>query len=246
MIRALALVFAILLVECQGAGAAIGYVNSADLGNETSATSYTVAYDVTAGSNLLVIVVATDNVPSDDLSSVTYAGATMTLAGKVVTTLNSYGSRSIFQLYLMNPSVGTNNFVITRSSGTSIFAICAEYSGALAAEVNVENTIHNAGGLSSMTTAITTISDNSWAITGGYSYAGGGPPTAGAGNTFRVAGVAFGTPGLIDSGGPVHPAGSFSSIYNPANTGGATDIGAVVASFPPTLGGGLMLMGCCN
>ena len=87
--------------------------NAADGGNNGgSTTSLTYSYTVGTNSNRLLLVNVVGDPSADDISSVTYAGAPMTLIKKVQTP----SDRWHYLYYLLAPASGTNNVVITAAS----------------------------------------------------------------------------------------------------------------------------------
>src|SRR5208283_5259003 len=87
--------------------------NAADGGNNGgSTTSLTYSYTVGTNSNRLLLVNLIGDPSADDISSATYAGASMTLITKVRTP----AGRWHYLYYLLGPTSGTNNVVITAAS----------------------------------------------------------------------------------------------------------------------------------
>src|SRR5262249_2927755 len=87
--------------------------NAADGGNNGGGTtSLTYSYTVGTNSNRLLLVNLVGDSSADDISSVTYAGAQLSLIKKVKTP----SQRWHYMYYLLSPSSGTNNVVITSAS----------------------------------------------------------------------------------------------------------------------------------
>jgi hypothetical protein len=90
------------------------YFDNAAYGGNNGGTTTSLTYSYTVGTNpnrlLLVSVVGDPSV--DDISSVKYAGVSMTLVTKVQTP----GGRWHYLYYLLAPASGTNNVVITAAS----------------------------------------------------------------------------------------------------------------------------------
>jgi len=76
----------------------------------SGASGYTISH-TTVGENRCLVVVLQANTQFPDPSSVTYAGASMTKAGSVVGA--GAGSTSVAVYYLANPTIGTNNIVLS-------------------------------------------------------------------------------------------------------------------------------------
>lgn len=208
---------------------AIAFNASADGGQVTSATSLTFSYTVGGGSNRKLFVTAT-GATTDNLTGATYNGVAMSLLAKMF----GGSGRWEYLFELNNPASGANNVVIT-ASGTSDFILggASDYSGCAqaASEVIVTNT-SSPTSVASLTTAITTISDNDWVVLTASGFSGSAPPTAGTGSTFRSADGVFGIWGLFDSGAPVTPAGSYSMTVN-YNAAGLNKISVIMAAFAP-------------
>jgi len=87
--------------------------NAADGGNNAgSTTSLSYSFTVGTNSNRLLLVDLIGDKSADDISSVTYAGASMTLVTKVLTPSGPWH----YLYYLLGPASGTNNVVITAAS----------------------------------------------------------------------------------------------------------------------------------
>ena len=95
------------------AGIPAYFDNVADGGNNDGNTaSLTYSYKVGTNANRLLLVNIIGDTSADDISSVTYAGASMTRIAKVQTP----GSSWHYLYYLLSPAPGTNNVVITAAS----------------------------------------------------------------------------------------------------------------------------------
>ncbi len=213
---------------------AIAFVAGADLTDNGGTTnSLTHAYTCGSGSNrLLVVGFLGDSIGgNDDITGVTYASIAMTLAVKKTT---GGTNRLQYIYYLLNPASGSNNVVISCTNNHYLIAVAADYTGVKqSGQPDATNTnISGTAGATTLTTSVTTVADNSWAILLESSYQGGPAATAGTGATFRIAGAAFGEPSIFDSNGAVHPAGSYSMTTNAAATFGFY-IMHTVASFAP-------------
>lgn len=215
---------------------AIAFVNAADGGNNGGSTSsLTFPYTVGSGSNrLLVVPFAGDSGSgADNITSVAYGGVAMTLAKKSVVTSQD---RFVYLYYLLNPASGANNVVITAGTNHFILAGAADYTGVKqSAQPDATTTQVSGASASTLTTSLTTILDNCWAVLVEQGFNSSALPTAGTGLTRRTADAAFGTYGLFDSNGAITPAGAYAMTTN--RTTASLRITHAVASFAPDTGG---------
>lgn len=203
------------VVGTPGAGGAplsIAFVKDADLGSFTAAT-FTTGFTVNNNSvnELLVVLITGDNSTGvDDCSGspngVTYAGTTLTLAGKYGV---PNGLRYAYIFYLMHPAVGANNVIATCATSHALRGIAAEYSGVAATSPIDGAPVTNAqpNGPATMTTSITTTVANDWIIA--HSGANGFA-TAGTNAVCRLNVTPSHNPNLCDSGAALTPAGAFN------------------------------------
>jgi hypothetical protein len=229
----LALAFCIRGVD---AHAAIAFVNAADLGNNSGGTcsGFTPSYTITAGSSLIVLVIAGDvGGGNDDITNVTYAGATMTLAVKETSAAST--SRLLYLYYLTSPSSGAHNFGFACGSSHYLLAGVAEYSGtATAGQPDATATLQSSSP-STSTLGVTTVAANSWVLTAGTSNGFPGPNCS-VGCTQRAVDAAFQTWVLGDSNGSVGASGTnYTETVDFDGTG--PSIKQITASFAPPGGG---------
>ena len=98
--------------------------NAKDGGNNGgTTTSLTYSYTVGTSSNRLLLVSLVGDSSADDISSVKYAGASMTLVAKVQTP----GQLWHYLYYLLAPTSGTNNVVITAASAHYLISEAASW-----------------------------------------------------------------------------------------------------------------------
>lgn len=205
---------------------AIAFNAGADLGNNSGSGSLTASYTVSTGSNRMLVVALAGDSSSDNITGLTYAGVAMSLACK-----KAPGNRWTYLYYLLGPSSGANNVVISTSGGY-ILAVAGDYTG-VAQTSQPDATTTNAGSATSLTGTLTTIADQCWTIMGFGGYNGNSPPTAGSGSTRRTYDATFGTIGLFDSNAAITPAGSYSMT---ASYSGTTNENLAMASFSPAAG----------
>ncbi|WP_353063325.1 IPT/TIG domain-containing protein [Tunturibacter psychrotolerans] len=207
--------------------AGIAYDNSADGGNNGgSTTSLTYSYTVGSGLNRLLIVnLIGDNV-ADDISAVTYAGVPMTLVGKIQAPSSNNWQ---YLYYLVNPSSGSNNIVVTAASAHYLISEAASWFNVKQiAQPDASTTNTAAAASTSITTSLTTVASGSLVVQGLWSY---GHLAAGAGATQILVDAAIGGAGIfVSSGSPVSPAGNVSMT---TISDGTQSTGVIMASFAP-------------
>lgn len=192
---------------------AIAYDSSAAAFDNSG--SYT--FNHTCSGTNRVLFVCTDG---SQVTAVTYNGTAMT------NSTNFVGNNGNKIWYLASPSTGTNLVSVTASSGSS--AVSVSYTGADITTIpDASNVQQSAGSVTSITSSITTITDNSWVL-GFVSYSTASvSQTAGSGATQRA--VNSGTPfhnsrGAYDSNGPKTPTGSYSMTVNASASSGTMDM----------------------
>jgi hypothetical protein len=206
--------------------AGITYDNSTDGGNNGgSTTSLSYSYTVGIGSNRLLVVNVIGDTSADDISSVTYAGATMTLIGKIQAPSNNWQ----YLYYLLNPPSGTNNVVITAGSSHYLISEAASwYNVKQSAQPDASTTNTAAAASTSISTSLATVATGSLVVQGLWSY---GHLAAGAGATPIITDAALDGAGLFaSSASPVSPAGSVSMT---TVSDGASSTGVIMVSFAP-------------
>lgn len=206
---------------------AISFDSATADGNHYQAAinGYTFAHTVTTTANRIIFVGGFGSPSSDTITGVTYAGVAMTKISATSTAGPDNRYSSLW--YLIAPTTGTNNVIITASGGDGT-ADAVSYAGACQTGQPDAYTLKNTAGTvsTSITTSLTTIADNSWTIIGARNERGGS--SAGTGSVIRTNDTSG--YGLYDSGGPVTPAGSKSMQISTALT---THFGVVMASFKP-------------
>lgn len=211
---------------------AIAFNAAADGGNNGGGSAgLTFAYTCGSGNNRLLVVLVLGDTSVNDVTGVTYNGVSMTLAAPPGLAPGGPDNRWLYLFWLIAPATGTNNVVISASSTHFILGGAADYTGVSQTGQPDATTTHaGSGSITSLTTSITTVADNSWAVLA-ENNGGGLPPTANTGTIRRAVDAAFSAWGLFDSNGPVTPPGSFGMTTDtglPSNT-----ILHVIASFSP-------------
>lgn len=207
------------------AHAAITFDNATS-SSVVSGTSSTFAY-TTSGNNRLLIVGIRAGLTqgTNNITGVTYAGTPMTLDGSVFTP----SDRWTYMFSLINPTIGTNNVVVSTTGGnTFIGLVYSSYTGVAA--LNTTSTATSTAA-TSFTTSVTTTILNDWAAlfsadTLGSSVTATSTPT---GVTSRAVNSFGGQ--VFDSNTPINP----TTTYTVRLAGGSQTWGTVMASFAPTI-----------
>lgn len=193
-----------------------------------SGTSLTYAHNVSATSNLLIVGVDTVGSTTDLVTGVTYNGVSMTRASSI----SDGVVRRAYLYFLVNPTTGSNNVVVSTSGSTAMTGASADYSGCNSSQP--DSTASSSPGAASTTHSLsfTTVADNSWTVALVTTEAGGSAPNASTGSTLRVDTADAGVH-LLDSGGAVTPAGSYTMNFTSPTS---TRWSAAGMSFAPSGG----------
>lgn len=161
------------------------------------------------------------------ITGVTYNGVAMTEILSTVPTGPTVLIQKLF--YLVNPSTGTNNVVVTRT-GTGIYTWghSVSYTGASQTGVPDASSVTTNTG-TSITGTVTTVADNSWLV-GFVTDEGSATLTAGAGTVKRNDQVGWSA--IADSNSAKTPAGSDSLVISSSASHAHT---FQVASFKPAV-----------
>jgi len=204
----------------------ITYDNSVDGGNNHgSTTSLTYPFTVGTGSNRLLVVNLVGDIYADDINSVTYGGAPLTLLKEV----QAAGNNRQYLYYLLNPASGSNNVVITAATAHYLISEAASwYNVSQSAQPDALASNTAAAGITSVTTSLTTNAAGSLVVQGIWSY---GHLEAGTGAAPIVIDAAIGGAALfVSTGSPVSPAGSVSMT---TLSDGTESSGVIMVSFAP-------------
>lgn len=212
-------VFEALTPKAKGA---IAYDNSASAQSANGATSLTYAVTI-AASNEYLVVGAVDY--GDYVTGMTYNGTSMTSLGSQAIV---GGGGSVRAYGLANPSMGANNVVITKSTGSNFIpSVAGSYSGAAQTGQPEATGTNTASSASTLTVSATTLTDNAWMVLLGWND-NGGTMTASTGSTKRTQTPSYGGFALFDSNAGISPAGSNSMTYTSTFTGGQTGFAVVI------------------
>jgi hypothetical protein len=143
--------------------------NAADGGNNNgTTTSLTYSYSVGTNSNRLLLVNLAGDTTADDISSVTYAGVSMTLLTKVKTPSDLWH----YLYYLLSPASGTNNVVITAATAHNLISEAASWYNIAQSGQPVAFTTNTSASGVSITTSLPAspngviVAQGTWAFTG--------------------------------------------------------------------------------
>lgn len=180
-----------------------------------------------SGSNRLLLI-ATQVMDGDTISSVTYNAIPATLIGS--SALGNTSGQRVAIYGLLNPSLGINQVVVTRDKYAGIMGACSiSYVGVKQSGLPDATTTQT--GTTSVTTTITTVVNNSFAVA--YT-AGSATISAGTGSTLigrpnRTDSTAYGL--FSYSSNPKTPAGS-TAMATSSSTVGST-VAQIMLSFAP-------------
>ena len=198
----------------------------------TTATSITYSHTISGSDTILFVSTA---VYPTAASTATYNGTSMTQIGSTVNSADNMG-QALF--YLVAPTTGTNNVVVTRSGGSYISSLSQSYTGASqTGQPDASNSGTGSVGSSpwQFTATVTSTQDNCWAVVVARD-TGDGVITFISGGTQRSNSV-FTQGG--DSNGPKTPAGAINIVLQGASLSPrAFSYGYIMASFCPSTGGG--------
>ncbi len=199
-------------------------LDSVNAGGTGTGTSLTYSHTCTGSNLILFVAISVLTVGVDDLTTVTYNSVAMTQVGKKNT--NAGGdNRWVYLYYLVNPSTGANNIVISSTSSTQTTSNAVSYTGAKQTGVPDASATNSTTGSTSLTGTVTSIADNCWTV--GAIRGSGGALSASGGTTIRGTISSFNK--ICDSNGAITPAGSTSLGY----TCTSGDNAIVIASFAP-------------
>lgn len=176
-------------------------------------------------SDRILFVMSVNNGAWTTISSVTYAWVNMTSIGSIVNTNNS----RVELWYLINPSTGANNIVITASASCNQISKCVSYTWARQSWVPDAFTVNWPTTTTSFTQSVTTVADNCWLIAA-CAWMSGLAITAWSNTTIRSAmELSLAWSFIIDSNSAQTPAGSKSMNV----TSSSQQFTWVMASFAP-------------
>lgn len=211
--------------------AAVAFDNSDKLtASVASGATATISNFTVAATNPSIIVFTAIGAGTDADTSCTYNGIAM---NKIIS-LNAGQKNNAFWL---TGNSGTHDVVCTNNSASTrqLEIGVQSYTGAFQTPVyapiggQTDATTTNSTTASTITKAITTITDNSWVATSCIDDTTGASPTANTNITVRQSNT---EQAIGDSNAAVTPAGSFSQTWNSSN-GGANVLGMMQVTVSP-------------
>jgi hypothetical protein len=171
-----------------------------------------------------MVFVCGDVNASDNITGVTYNGTSMTLVDKEI--VSGAQSRSTYLFFLLAPTTGANNVVVSASNFTYIASGACSYTGVRQTSQPDVSTKNTASSVTSMTTTLTTAASNCWTVMSGYHSNAVG--SAGAGTTLRATEIDGGLL-MLDSNGDV--TGLTSLIQQSSSS--STKMNSVMCAISP-------------
>lgn len=194
--------------------------------NSLIGSSTTYSFTVGAGANNIVMVMLVTITGDPAITSVTYAGAAMTL---ILGPVNTNSGESIYLYYKMGASTGANNVVATFASAVSGGDTRAiSYTGVLGFPDASHSVIGNS--VSSLACTVTTVNDNCLVVAACRN-AASNSSSAGAGTTLRTNSDGANSVAWAEANSATHPAGATTVNYNYGATGDGALLGV---SMSPT------------
>lgn len=191
---------------------AIAYDTVTNAATVNPGTTLTLSHAMGSVTNgVLTVHVLTTN---QDITVATYNGLNMTQIGSYQSD-NFATPRFLSAWIILNPASGAHNIRIDTTANALIRILSISYSGVkqtTSVDAITQNNITNSGPLS---VPLTTVADNSWQVLFVRSAFGSGMSGANGG-TYRTTTSQFN--GIVDSNGPITPAGSASlGVVSQAN-----------------------------
>lgn len=219
---------------------AIAFDNATDGGN-TSTSPLTFSHTTTGSNTIGFVAIIGDLIGgADDISAVTWGGSACTLIAKVTAAIPpALGNTRIMYLYAKTaPATGSQTISISSSANHFLCALTATYTGVNQTGQPEASTTHQSAteSASTLTTSLTTLTDNSWTVLAVQSYDGVAAPAASTGATRRKFDAAFGFVAIMDSNAVITPAGSYS-MTSTQGSGSLLGIGHIMAAMAPPSAG---------
>lgn len=188
----------------------------------SSAAATQITYSHTNNGNILVVGASTES--NGVVGTVTYNGVSMTPAG----TATNNSSEKAYLFYLLNPTSGANNVVVSVSASVGIRSCSVSYTGAQQSGQPDATSMGSIAAGTTISGTLTTVANNDWII--GYSNSStGGSPTASTGVTSRAN---TDTSRIGDSNGAITPAGAGTMTFT---NGASADMNLVMMAISPSV-----------
>lgn len=192
----------------------------------SSVTSLSVSHTCSGSNRILIVFTGlfVGGAPPPQCTGVTYNSVPMTRFSFV----NTQNNNELSGWYLINPATGTNTIQASYNmSANGAFLFGVSYTGAKQSSQPDQSSGANGTG-SSWSSSLTTVDNNCWVV--GASVCGTGPINTPSGTTSRENDTLVFTSRMVDTNGPITPAGSVSWSW----TQGATDSwGSLMFSIAP-------------
>lgn len=158
------------------AKAAIAYDASSSAQTAVNATSLTFAHTTSGSDRLLALSATAQDCGTSRTVTAKYNGTSMTLHDTEVYIPVICPRSKLYAFYLINPSTGSNNIVIsTTGSATRLAGAAASYTGVNTADVIDAGAKKVQAGATSITLAHTVVDSNTWGISWALAYNGNCP-----------------------------------------------------------------------
>lgn len=203
---------------------AIAFDNSTQHTRTTSGSSTSFSHTCSGSDRILFVFVNAVNPTGNTASSVTYDGVAMTKIDDEFAQVNV--NTSLW--YLVAPATGSNTVTVNFATlGSYVDCAASSYTGAAQTSPIDANSKNNTTG-NSVSTTVTSTTDNCWVVTCGYH---GALTSLSAGGTSREITISGSQRGLIgDSNAAVTPAGGRTMTIS----GGSSQTSAIIAAaFKP-------------
>jgi hypothetical protein len=209
---------------------AIAFDSKTTSQSAASSTSLTFAFNNVAG-DFLIVYGQDASASTSTVTGIKYGGVSMT---KAVGGRSSSADRMISIWYLVAPATGSNDVVVTSSTSQALRFGAISYSGvAQSSPTDGTDTTLNQTGATTISTDITTTTDNCWMFMFAKDNAGSKTYSSTTGDTIRLA-TDDGGHSSSDTGAAITPAGS-NTMTHQVNSGTVT-IGAIAVAFKPATG----------
>lgn len=194
-------------------------------GSASPGTSITFSHTCTGSDLILLVFVGQGGTNADSVTGITYNSVSMTRA-----LFQAGSTTAIWAYYLINPSTGANNVVVSSSGSVFFRASSVSYTGAKQSSQPDATDGDAVASGTSTTTTLTTVADNCWTVCGVESNGAGSTPAASTGiNATRDT---IGTLFVVgDSDGGITPAGSNSMTW----TSTSQELTSIQVSIAPSV-----------
>ena len=196
-------------------------------GSTGSDTSLTFSHTCSGANGILWLGIRVSSDYTEDwIDTVTYNGVAMDLADKCLAD-NGTSGQAIYLYYLVDPPAGAHDIVITTTETTTIVAGSSSYTGAAQTGQPDSHGFATADATTGVTLNLTTTADNCWTV-GIVDNSGATITSTSPSTVLSMSGACQ----ILDSNGPISPAGSTALSASAGSNAGWTLVGA---SFKPAV-----------